>query len=1049
MSEYYKYEKYQKYINGVPADPPEYQRGELIGVEDYDSIEDCESAAIYEWRVYSQSDYICDGYSSYYKEYKYKSLDKGQTWTRTNQTRKGELKNQYATECGWRLIERWVSTGVTKCVGDDLCDEYKKQVSYDMGATYIDTTPAEFKYEVTEDGEFKEECVVQRAPMVYEITTLEDNVGIWIELAQISPRYYINWGESEHNAEYKPVVTNSKNNLILLYSSAELGSNWWGCPKTYVFEKAGTYQVKVWVGDVTAIGGVFRVERYTDGIHFRGDLYRDKYTYKIKDWGERPMSSLKGINFYNSPLTELCDDENGVFQESPLVSTSTSHSTHYHYSIYSGQYGSADYTTQLTIRPAVDCSETLLTEIPAGLFSHATNLAQAVFGQVAISSIPKDLFKNCPNLKSIYGSFIGCSSLTTIPEGLFDGCLNISQASYAFSKTSIVHLPRIWTITEVVTSFMFQECKQLVDIADDFGSIQGDKTGMFKDCISLTTTGNLIGSGNMNEMYYNTKISTVPASVWGVISNGYSATGMFKYCKELKSVAGEVTGEMGSMVEMFFESGLTSVNVIFNDKTIPTQLKSTFEGCVNLTKVNNDMFDKQSTNLEGVEYMFARCTSLTEWIKDGDTNIWDYPAFYGVDSLPHHLQWTYMYAGCTKIVEQIPIEFGGLIGNNITLAPTVITVSPIQEMEQSGIAFMISNPLNVYSSLFCVIDWGDGTVTVNKDNNIKTWSHVYHNTDNHTIKFYTNAYQWQVENNKSLDVSCNYRIESWGTNIPNYKLTSINNGNAQCTYWGSDEYGVLRTMTTIEQLGDSNYLLEIHPELFKYAENLNSVRLSLQQLKTIPPKLFNACSSLTSIGMLFYENNVLEDIDSLFEDYQYNTTLESFIVFGKMPNTLNKVFKNASDISGNFRIFYRASDMEKIEEAEECFMNSAMYYNLLTECPSLRNAVRLYKGNTSISNNSSTLIVNSQNIDLTEGFADTKIDFEVAFNKQGDVNINLTNAFQNCDQLTHLPDIYEYGSGPTKHHNVWEVEGVIGPGCFRGCTKLLELYGDIIPDDWK
>ena len=37
----------------------------------------------------------------------------------------------------------------------------------------------------------------------------------------------------------------------------------------------------------------------------------------------------------------------------------------------------------------------------------------------------------------------------------------------------------------------------------------------------------------------------------------------------------------------------------------------------------------------------------------------------------------------------------------------------------------------------------------------------------------------------------------------------------------------------------------------------------------------------------------------------------------------------------------------------------------------------------------------------------------------------------------------------SKIYNLWEVEGIIGTGCFKGCTKLLEQYGDIIPDDWK
>ena len=71
MSNYYKYEKYQKYINGVPADPPEYQRGELIGIEEYDSIEDCQKAAIYRW--VDNGTTVCSGYSLHTQEKRQKS----------------------------------------------------------------------------------------------------------------------------------------------------------------------------------------------------------------------------------------------------------------------------------------------------------------------------------------------------------------------------------------------------------------------------------------------------------------------------------------------------------------------------------------------------------------------------------------------------------------------------------------------------------------------------------------------------------------------------------------------------------------------------------------------------------------------------------------------------------------------------------------------------------------------------------------------------------------------------------------------------------------
>ena len=151
----------------------------------------------------------------------------------------------------------------------------------------MDSNPPEFKYQTAEGGVFYKDCVLKREPLIYEITTLEDNVGIWIELAQTSKKYYINWGESENVAEYKSVWTNYGNNLILLYDKEELGSNWWGCPKNYVFARAGTYQVKVWVGSVIKFGGVFRTERWSDSIHFQGKKYTDKYTYTIKSRGGR------------------------------------------------------------------------------------------------------------------------------------------------------------------------------------------------------------------------------------------------------------------------------------------------------------------------------------------------------------------------------------------------------------------------------------------------------------------------------------------------------------------------------------------------------------------------------------------------------------------------------------------------------------------------------------------------------------------------------------------------------------------------------------------
>lgn len=1004
MSNYYKYEKYQKYINGVPADPPVYQRGELIGTEEYDSIEDCEKAAIYEWRVSSESDYICDGYSSYYKEYKYKSTDKGQTWTRTSQTRKGALKSQYATECGWSLQERWVKTGVTRCNIDDLQEEYKKQVSYDMGKTYMDANPSQFKYKTT--GVFYKDCVLKREPLVYEITTLEDNVGIWIELDSRSEEYYIKWGK-QTVTEYTKYGWYS-HDLILLEPE---DSEWYGCPQTYVFKKAGTYQVKVWVGNIIEYGGVFRIERWTDGSQKMGIRSTDKYTYKIKSWGERPQPSLKGFNFSMTPLTGLCDDEYGIFRDSPLTSIGSAYPKHYFYNVYAGSGGLADYTVNLALGAAFTAAGTSLTELPPNIFKYANKLAQV--------------------------TFMGSGKLTSIPEGLFDGCPNLSNAISAFENTRITTVPRLWHISPSIdASRMFFDCKSLVSIADDFGQLTGNKTSMFENCTELTSVGGLtLGKGFMDSMFANTKISEVPASVWSRISNGDSATEMFRDCKELKAVSGVITGNnILSVIKMFYNSGLTSVDIQFPDllQSKGDALVEMFAYCKDLNTVNNNMFNKDATVLNPAR-MFMGCVSLTDWIKDGNTNIWDYPAFYKADDKPHHLQYTNMYLGCTQIIEQIPIEFGGLIGDNITLYPTIITVSP-KEGNKSSIGFTIPGALLAhYTSIVYFIDWGDGTGDYNET------SHTYKTSGTYTIKLYTNSYQWKEFND---GVGCNYRIENWGTCIPNFNLYN-KVSKANCTYWGEDQYGVMRTITDIKQLGNSDYIQGVHPDLLKYAENLNKVSLSFKSILVIPPKFFNTCPNLTQISMLVYENRVIESVDGLFEDYSYSTEMGSIITHGTMPRTMNRMFKNYKGLNGDSSMFYY-NDGHKLVEAEECFMNST-YSNLeVIREPSLRKAARMYKG--SIITSTDPKYVNSQNIDMTECFADATMDVLIMFYKrQDDYSVNLTNAFNNCTQLTQLPKV-TYNN---KNYNLWEIEGIIGTGCFKGCTKLLEQYGDIIPDDWK
>lgn len=59
MAIYYQYHKLQKYQYGIPVDPPEYKRGELVTTGDWDSIEDCEKNINgYIWKLVDNQ-YIC------------------------------------------------------------------------------------------------------------------------------------------------------------------------------------------------------------------------------------------------------------------------------------------------------------------------------------------------------------------------------------------------------------------------------------------------------------------------------------------------------------------------------------------------------------------------------------------------------------------------------------------------------------------------------------------------------------------------------------------------------------------------------------------------------------------------------------------------------------------------------------------------------------------------------------------------------------------------------------------------------------------------------
>ena len=91
---YNRYEKEQKYINGTPASPAEYRKGDYLGQYEFNNIKECENNAIYRWVETGNS--VCVDYSLYKEEKKQVSYDNGQTWEDTDDRRGGTMIEEHS-----------------------------------------------------------------------------------------------------------------------------------------------------------------------------------------------------------------------------------------------------------------------------------------------------------------------------------------------------------------------------------------------------------------------------------------------------------------------------------------------------------------------------------------------------------------------------------------------------------------------------------------------------------------------------------------------------------------------------------------------------------------------------------------------------------------------------------------------------------------------------------------------------------------------------------------------------------------------------------------
>lgn len=362
MAEFYRYEKYQKYINGVPADPPEYKQGELIGTGEYNNILDCMADAIYRWVDNGKT--VCKEYSLYNQEKKQKSLDKGVTWTDTGEVRDGnKIIEQYAEECGWRLLTRWEKTGRTVCDGYNLSEEYVKQESWDMGKTWQNSIPEEYKYEVSEY--LSKECILQAEPLTYRITLNDpqSTISFETEVSGVPEKYYVRWGDA---FDYIEEVPNHGDDTV----------------KSHQYEDAGEYTVEIWsipitIGDVILENGTFDIVAWGHSSYIEEP---DRPVYPVPKYGGFPTSVILDKSYAGS----IVEDTHQTFQ---YLENFQHH----------GQR---------------------LTVIPPKLFQYAKKLEKSSFSNSSVKLIPSNLYINT-NQTDFTSVCQDCKELETIEQDSF------------------------------------------------------------------------------------------------------------------------------------------------------------------------------------------------------------------------------------------------------------------------------------------------------------------------------------------------------------------------------------------------------------------------------------------------------------------------------------------------------------------------------------------------------------------------------------------------------------------------------------------------------
>lgn len=1059
MAEFYRYEKYQKYINGVPADPPEYKQGELIGTGEYNSLSDCESDAIYRWVDNGKT--VCKEYSLYNQEKKQKSLDKGVTWTDTGEVRDGnKMIEQYAEECGWRLMTRWEKTGKTVCEGGALSEEYIKQESWDMGKTWQNSVPAEYKYEVIE--EWSKECVLQLDPIVLEVSDGTAVAGGYEYRLPLSMMYNY-WTQWEENGIIYDHELDGDNTYSYVYPNKDPHIvKVWGWA-TQLFDREYPYSVISWG---SYYGTTYNRARGTISISYDRLLDTEPKRVSMSFYSDKAATQFARINVGEN-LVSWVDDTNNILRDNREFRVHNSHITKLPVSTFDNMntyiLDVSDCTNLVEIPPLQEGTEryfggwhslrakncTSLTKVPDGLYEHYSYRYDFGPDNTREDIVPEYYF----GMFNCIEAFKGCTKITALPDKLditfsrnmFQGCTGLTDISNCTITTSfgaymfngcvnITTMPTINSAFKVLDKSTVGHAVRLVlfDITlgeEPYIAVGGNPyTGVYRSnmfCTTKVTSVNLFTidytDPDIPEDFkqYRVGICDRSPSYFEMFKDCPVTTleGQFKKIQHYREHDREVY-KPSVCSRMFYNTQLTQIPELFSElPTIPS-CSEMFANC-NITSISNNFFnynlqdDLEGNSVEGqLQYMFAG-NKLTNYPIQNDLPIWRWPNLYKNGSYIT----TYAFINNIEIAEQVPPEWGGSGG----IKPVII------ETEATSITI---NPGN--NGLFRVLS--DGV--------------LYKDTHTITLPERTNRIYIYVPDDTTWKVtSAYYKILDFGGGGG---MISGGSDPDDITYLGTDQ-GAFKT-TTRFPLENLRNVEGVSVDFLKSGTNINSVENLFRynkKLTSIPEGTFSKLTNLSGADRVFFSADNLENVDGMFEGCA--NLISAYVAFSECPNltSAQRTFKDCTSLSNINNVFGVNPEYHPLAvNCNQLFENTAVttFYPNMSRFLKLSSAIGMFRSCSKMTKVDCEFTLVGDNVDVTEMFKDCPLlETQTGFSISEGSTANFTRCWQNCAALSSIPKV-EYAG---KTVNPWEVPNAVGTECFNGCTHLLEKYGDQIPDGWK